>query len=515
MKPTKAKTKTMKLNVVIKYLILAFMLLFSVLLYLSTDWLLSTFGLLSPEELIFHIKVPLQGTNMDLVYSYLQRCLVISILVVVLCFTILWWIKRLKRLPKVSAFIQKHRTFQIFKYYERFLFLVSFICLVLSVTYTYNKLNVSEYISYLTTDSTYIADNYVNPETAALTFPEEKRNLIYIFLESMETTYYSTDLGGVQTENLMPELSELALANINFSNSDKLGGAYQVPGTGWTIGGMVAQTTGLPLKIPIESNSYGEYSSFLPGACTLGDILENEDYNQTLLVGSEVEFGGRKLYFEQHGNYTIKDYYTAIEDCIIAKDYRAWWGFEDEILFRYAKEEILKLADDDKPFNFTMLTADTHFPSGYPCGQCEGLHEYQYANVIACSSKQLSEFIVWIQAQDFYENTTVILAGDHLTMDTEYFDATNLSDSYDRTTLNIFLNSAVTTDSTKNRQFSTLDMFPTTLASMGVMIEGDRLGLGTNLFSNVPTIIETEGFEKVEEEFSNNSAFYDQHIVYP
>ena len=36
----------------------------------------------------------------------------------------------------------------------------------------------------------------------------------------------------------------------------------------------------------------------------------------------------------------------------------------------------------------------------------------------------------------------------------------------------------------KNRDFSTLDFFPTTLASLGVQIEGDRLGLGTNLFSN-------------------------------
>ena len=29
-----------------------------------------------------------------------------------------------------------------------------------------------------------------------------------------------------------------------------------------------------------------------------------------------------------------------------------------------------------------------------------------------------------------------------------------------------------------------MDMFPTILASLGAQIEGDRLGIGTNLFSN-------------------------------
>ena len=35
-----------------------------------------------------------------------------------------------------------------------------------------------------------------------------------------------------------------------------------------------------------------------------------------------------------------------------------------------------------------------------------------------------------------------------------------------------------------------MDMFPTTLASLGAVIDGDRLGLGTNLFSDKPTLAE-------------------------
>lgn len=40
-----------------------------------------------------------------------------------------------------------------------------------------------------------------------------------------------------------------------------------------------------------------------------------------------------------------------------------------------------------------------------------------------------------------------------------------------------------------------MDMFPTALAAMGVKIEGDRLGLGTNLFSREETLAEKYGYE--------------------
>ena len=47
-------------------------------------------------------------------------------------------------------------------------------------------------------------------------------------------------------------LTNLALDTIKFSNSDKLGGAYPTTGTTWTMGGLFAQTSGLPLKLSIQ-----------------------------------------------------------------------------------------------------------------------------------------------------------------------------------------------------------------------------------------------------------------------
>lgn len=41
-----------------------------------------------------------------------------------------------------------------------------------------------------------------------------------------------------------------------------------------------------------------------------------------------------------------------------------------------------------------MLTVDTHFTDGYVCELCQNQYDEQYSNVIACSSRQVSEF--WI-----------------------------------------------------------------------------------------------------------------------
>jgi phosphoglycerol transferase len=58
-----------------------------------------------------------------------------------------------------------------------------------------------------------------------------------------------------------------------------------------------------------------------------------------------------------------------------------------------------------------------------------------------------------------------------------------------------------------------MDMFPTTLAALGVEIKGDRLALGTNLFSGRNTLLEDMGFDKLEAELSKRSIFYNNNLL--
>lgn len=248
--------------------------------------------------------------------------------------------------------------------------------------------------------------------------------------------------------------------------------------------------------------------SFLPGITALGDILEQNGYSRTLMIGSDATFGGRALYFTDHGNYDLEDYNYAIEQGWIPSDYRVWWGYEDERLFQNAKNKLMELSAQEEPFNLTLLTVDTHFEDGYVCDICpDKFGDNQYANVMACSSKQVADFINWIQQQDFYENTTIVISGDHPTMDSDFCNS--VSEDYQRKVYTAILNSAVEPQLSERREFSTFDMFPTTLAAIGAQIEGERLGLGTNLFSKFPTLTERVGYEKEIEELQKQSSFID------
>ena len=132
----------------------------------------------------------------------------------------------------------------------------------------------------------------------------------------------------------------------------------------------------------------------------------------------------------------------------------------------------------------------------------------QYDNVHACSSKQVAAFVNWVKSQPFYENTTIIISGDHLGMQTSYYDEKIGGTNYQRTIYNTFINPAISTSHSKNRQFTTFDMYPSTLAALGVEIDGDRLGLGTNLFSGKKTLVEQYGgIENLDSELSKRSAY--------
>ena len=394
--------------------------------------------------------------------------------------------------------------------------IISLVLSLVMLTCAAVTVDLPSYIAYVSQQSTIYQDEYVDPLKAEITFPEEKRNLIYIFLESMENTYMSKDVGGGLDENVMPELTALVQdeENINFSHTDGIGGFHNMTGASWTIGAMVAHTSGIPLKVPIgvDRNEYGQ-DSFLPGVNTLTNVLQEAGYYQTLMVGSDANFGGRKPYFEQHGLDRTFDIFTAREVGIVPPGYFVFWGMEDMHLFDFAKQELTKIAEQEEPFAFTMLTVDTHRTNGYVCRKCIRLWGEQYENVISCSSKQVYDFVEWIKQQDFYENTTIIIAGDHITMDEGYIDR-NVDETYDRTVYNCIINSAIEGQNTKNRQFVAADMFPTTLAAMGCEIKGERLGLGTNLFSGKPTLAEEMGLEVFDGELLKTSDYYTKNFFF-
>lgn len=493
------RLKKMIFLVVLYIIIASLIVLFSGLAYLRKTW-----PDISYIELAFHLKTTFGGTNPEMIYSALLKYALPAAIVIII---VLIAIDLLRRKNKKS-----------FKIVTLILLIGLLLSDFLSI-YTYNDRThiLSDYFHsvFRTNDSDFIGKIYVNPADVEIEFPEQKRNLIYVYIESMEMSFANEDNGGFYSDNFIPNLTALAEedGNDDFSGDDKstLNGGISLPGTQWTTGAMFAQTSGLPLDIPVHENTISNPEQFFPTIVTMGDILKEAGYTNIVEMGSTAGFGGKAAYYRRHGDYEIHDYDYAINQGYIPEDYEVWWGYEDEKLFDFAKKEITELANSESPFNYTMITVDTHTEGGYVCRLCEDeFGDNQYGNVLACSDRQVVGFVKWIQQQDFYDNTTIVLTGDHPTMDAGF--VADIPSDYQRKTYTCIINSAVEPQLNTKRDFSTIDIFPTILASLGVQMSSDRLGCGTNLYGTEQTILEEYGIEECKAEFSMQSPFVESLV---
>ena len=83
---------------------------------------------------------------------------------------------------------------------------------------------------------------------------------------------------------------------------------------------------------------------------------------------------------------------------------------------------------------------------------------------------------------------------------------------YDKKVVNLIINPAVEVENT-NRIYSTRDLYPTTLGALGANISGNRLALGTNLFSDEETLIEKYGVQHINDELKKISRYYNNSIL--
>lgn len=532
------KTTIKSVLYVLYYGIIAFLLYFVVAGRTLIDWYDVTFGTRF-REIVYTFNLGLTGADTSFMNEALQECRpdLIKATVIVMLFVLADVIvfRRVgRRKVRVDEFKGQHDVQKEtakneteeakleyrwvrskWGYALRGVYHVTIllICIFLAkpvYAYADQVLEVSDFVRSKLTYTKIYDEKYVAPSSVQIqNTRKQKRNVIIIYMESMETTYASKNLGGYQNHNLMPNLYNLQKENIAFGDRKGMAGTHNPAGTTWTTGSILSSSSGIPFAFNMgmnknEGNDNDE--KFAKGVTTLGGILEKQGYNQEFICGSDSTFGRKKKLFQEHGNFKIFDYYSAIDAGYIDKDYKVWWGMEDFRTYEAAKDEILKLADKNKPFNCTMLTVDTHHVGGYKCMKCPTGNGSKTANVVACADRQVQEFVDWCKAQDFYENTTIVILGDHPRMDKKLVQGV---DKKDREAIDVFINSASPYQKINQKKTAaTMDLFPTILSSMGYSIEGNRLGLGTNLFSSKKTLSEEMGYDEFNLELGKNSRFY-------
>ena len=279
---------------IVKFLLYFFIILlvfFGLLFIKVAEWVPKHFGDIPFEQVIFHLFAPVEATDTTTyIQSFIKECLPLpSILTLILLLLFVIQAQFSEKIKIKKAVIV-----------NTILVVCSFISFGLGIQYCAISVNADDYIDGMLNPTKIYEEYYVDPSKVNYTFPEQKRNLIYIFLESMETTYEDISNGGAMDYDLMPELTSLANNNLTFTNGNLQNNGFNaLSGNGWTVAAMVGQTAGVPLNIPIDGNQYISEGNFLNGAYSIGEILEDNGYINELMIGSDAEFGGRKYYFEQ------------------------------------------------------------------------------------------------------------------------------------------------------------------------------------------------------------------------
>lgn len=473
-----------------KRIVFAFIVIFIYLFFLSlcVGYYLSTnFANVSFEQILFNLAQPLESADQRIVQKGVLWCGILPALATLILTLAYYW-----------YCIRAHRNMK--KLYISLIAVI--LCFSLSATYLYKASKIGAYIEAQRGSGTVYQEYYVDPESVQYSFPEKKRNLIYIYMESMEQSYADKKAGGDFNKSLIPNLSKIKQEGESFGTDSIF---LHSGAMGWTMASLVAQTSGINIKSYQAQEEFNPNATVLPGAYALGNILEKNGYTNIFLMGSDANFASRSTYLKTHGNYEIRDVFWAKGQGLISEKYWENWGYEDKKLFTYAKDALTDL-DKNQPFNLTLLTADTHFYDGYLCSDCLVTDEGQYSDVIRCSDKRIYEFIKWCQKQKWYPDTTIVLVGDHLTMDDNW--AKRLDPDYQRSIFYTILNSPAVPERKGKRTFTAIDMFPTTLSSLGVKYDKGRLGLGTDLYKSEDTLVEMFGLEKLDTMLSSPSNYY-------
>lgn len=321
--------------------------------------------------------------------------------------------------------------------------------------------------------------------------PKQKRNLIVLYLESIEKGY--DDYDGKKT-SLIPNLAKIADENISFNNFHQLSYAKA------TISAQAAGLCAVGYKVePDVRNLSSILNNTLNNAVCYSDILNSAGYNTYFIKGALLEFSGTGNFVKQHG-FKKAEGFNELKKRLNIKEYDREWGINDRLIYTEAKKQILKLSKDHKPFLAILTTLDTHSPMTFD-KQCSAKYN-DARDVILCADLLAADFVHWVQKQDFYPNTSLIILGDHIAIDS---NIPNYSPK-EQQIFNVIIN-PIAGLAPQQHQWSTLDIAPTIMETIGY--DSPQFGLGRSLWQKEATLYEKYG-DNLDLEFNKNSKYYQQ-----
>ena len=355
-----------------------------------------------------------------------------------------------------------------------------------------------DYFVYTRMSSTLYEDEYVDPKKVEYNFPKEKRNLLLIYLESFEEEYSNSKW---YEKNLIPNL-------VNLRNEGQYSREHKpMPGANYSIAALVSSQCAIPLRYSPNRDIW-ETRFFIPKVTCFPEILKDNGYQTAILKAADIKFTNVNVFAGQHG-YDIADGVNEIENNWLKDEIKnhmgTFGGVTDRTLYDYAKIKLSQF-DKNKPFMLTLFSLDTHTPGFFLDKKCK--KEFgDIRDAFMCSDRAVYEFVDWFKKSPYYDNTTIVIVGDHLLQ-----SRMKGSHKAKRGVFNVFLNVAKGLEIDEEKIFSTYDLAPTILEAMGIELKPRKFGLGASIFDDTATLVERFGAIKLKLNLIKQSNFYDDLI---
>lgn len=450
----------------------------SLLLLCTIVWMSDRFGDTTIDAIIFHYNHGLVGTPPKYYYSYAKRIFAsIGGAFVVLVFV-----------RVLTGRLQK-------RCIEKAAVCFSLCLLAASVALAAIRFKIPQYLLGTFKQNTFIESNYIAAESSVL-FPEHKRNVIVIVMESMEKTFFEDF-----SPPLIPFLQNLAKDNLSCT-------LIEEKNLAWTTAGLTGLLLGVPLYTPTKNYYRPEDNQFLPGAESILTVFENNGYAINYISGTNVEFGGIKNIFTSHSQSPAiydQSYFTEQGLAVSGK-----WGLKDLHLYQASKKLLTNIASEEQPFLAVVQTIDTHSVAKSFGDYPEPYNDDRDAFIAA--DHMIAEFLGWLEEQPFYTNTTVMIVGDHLYMN-NFLGKQQLTQP--RTIYNVFLNTVFDGEAdVSQRKATMMDMGPSLLEAIGTELTQSSMALGRSVFSiSTETLVEQYGLAQLTNNLSGYSEFYNKLFV--
>lgn len=226
------------------------------------------------------------------------------------------------------------------------------------------------------------------------------KNLIMVSVESTQSFVMNNEVNG---QEITPFLNDFAKESLNFTNF------YHQTGQGKTSDAeFLTENSLYPLSrgAVFFTHSGNEYNS-------MAEKLEENGYFSNAMHANNKSFWNRDIMYDAIGYERFYD----VNDYDVNEDNSVNWGMKDEPFF---EQSVDLMKDMQQPFYSKMITLTNHHPFYYD-EEDKMIDEFnsssgtlnRYFVTVRYTDEALKTFVEDLKEAGLYENSVIVLYGDH------------------------------------------------------------------------------------------------------